>query len=189
MMLNSQRPFRAQIVPLRRRSRIAGRQIAVAVGWMAREAQVHGLKASVRVRAILAECAAAAVPRIGFRPSLEMLESRTLLSAVSFSNGVLTLTGDAGAANSLTVDLQSNGGFWANADGHVLSTNPGAVSKISITGGSGADWIYINSGISTAAVINTLGGTDTVRGGGGYDTITSGRWQRYDLRLRYHDAR
>src|SRR6185437_14764522 len=153
MMLYSQRKVRAQIVPLRRRSRIAAGQMIAAVNRVVRDAGAQGKNVSKHVHTMLVQCAEAAVPQFAIRPALESLESRTLLSSVTLSSGVLTLTGDAGAGNSLTVDLQSNGGYWANADGHTLSTNPGAVSRISITGGSGSDLIYINHHIRTNAII------------------------------------
>ncbi|HEY8748608.1 MAG TPA: calcium-binding protein, partial [Tepidisphaeraceae bacterium] len=175
MMDWSRKGFRADFVSSGRFVRLTTLEIGHLLARWASQAQEFGTLASTRIRARLAQCAAAAAPQIGdMIPATERLEGRTLLSSVSLSGSTLILTGDSGANNSLTVDLQSNGGYWANADGKTLSTAKGSVSKISIIGGAGADTIYINSGISTNAVINTYGGTDSIRGGGGYDTITCG---------------
>src|SRR5437762_824632 len=101
MKSSSQRGFRATMVPLRRRSQIAGRKILAAAGRVAREARVQGVHASAQIQSLLSRCAAAAAPRLGLLPALENLEHRTMLSSATLSGGVLTLTGDTGADNSL----------------------------------------------------------------------------------------
>lgn len=180
--------FRANVVSMRRHLRAGRREFGTLLARVAAQTRrIHersrGYAQQLRrihdrsrryVDQLLAQCAAAAAPRVALCPATETLEGRRLLSAVSLSSGVLKLTGDSWTGNSLTVDLQSNGGFWVNADGHIISTSPGAVSSISITGGSGADAVYINPGIKVAATINTYGGNDTIKGGSGYDNITAG---------------
>ena len=96
-----------------------------------------------------------------------------IVSAI-ITGTTLFVTGSATSANNLSVNLQSNGGFYANADGRTISTIPGVVQSIVVTGGSAADEVWINPSIKVAATINTYGGNDLIKGGSGYDTITTG---------------
>lgn len=116
---------------------------------------------------------AAAEAALARRPGMERLEGRQLFSSVTLSQGVLTLTGDSAAANTLSVDYIS-GNYVANCDGHVLTAAPSAVQSIQITGGSAADFVYLNPSVSSPATINSGEGNDTIRTGSYNETITSG---------------
>jgi len=119
----SRRGLRARMVPLRRRSQQAGRQILAAVGRVAREAQVQSAHASAGIQSLISRCAVAAAPKFALHPALENLENRTMLSSATLTDGVLTLTGDAGSDNSLTVDIY-NGQYSATADGCRRAQSP-----------------------------------------------------------------
>ena len=175
MKQESPNGFCARVVPAGKRLGAAGREMGNRLARWAMQAQKYGASTSVQVRRKLAECAAAAAPRASF----EGLEGRTMLSAVTLTNGVLTLTGDQNATNSLTVDVGGNGTLWVNADGHIINPSAGSVQSINITGGDGTDWVYINPAVSTPATINTYGGNDHIQGGSGYDTISTGDGNDY----------
>jgi hypothetical protein len=104
------------------------------------------------------------------------LENRWLMSnSVSLNNGLLTLAGDATAGSNITVTLTNNhASISANANGHLLLVATSAVKQIQITGGSGNDNVYIDTGITVPATINGGDGNDGIRGGGGYNVITDG---------------
>jgi len=117
MRSNSLR-VRAAVVPIRRCNprrqsasyTAAGRVGAAGPEWRGREVSDRVSVAAGPV------CGGGGTPRVlavSGHASVEGLEGRALLSAVWVSNGVLNLAGDAGTGNSLTVDLQSNGGYWA----------------------------------------------------------------------------
>src|SRR5258706_2464548 len=122
--------FRADFVPSQPRAVAAAREIGNLLARWAAQAQEFAARTSSRARGILAACVEAAAPSADLRPATERLEGRTLLASVWLSNGTLYLAGDTNTGNSLTVDLQSNGGYWANVNGKTLSTAPGAVRSI-----------------------------------------------------------
>lgn len=153
--------------------RSMGRGARVAFGRVSRHARRYGSDVSTRVSELLAACAAAATPRARLCMTVEPLEGRRLYSSVTLANGVLTLVGDPSSSNSLGVDL-SGGTITSHANGQFLNADLGSVQSISITGGSGADFVYVNPGISAPAVINTGDGNDTIYSGPTADTITCG---------------
>jgi PKD domain/RTX calcium-binding nonapeptide repeat (4 copies) len=107
----------------------------------------------------------------------ELLESRQLLStSLTLSNGVLTLRGDPIKGSSLTASLDSSGKHInAGADqGHIGTYNLSAVHQIDVIGGSGNDYIYIDSAIKVNVSITGGDGNDVIRGGGAYNVITDG---------------
>ena len=158
-----------------RQTRIPTRQMVDLFNHCTADVKERAARASKQVRELLARCAEAAAPQFALLlPALEPLERRTFLSAVTLSNGVLHLSGDATGFNSLTVDLQGNGQLLANADGHKFELEPSAVQSISITGGGGPDWVYINPLIKVDANFSPGDGNDTIWGGTGADTITAG---------------
>ena len=166
-MARSREGFRAWSVSVGRTTGSRARHGAVLlVRWAGHQSR----RTSQWARAALARAAAGAV---GPRPALEALEGRQLLSAVSFHAGVLTLIGDPGIPNSLSVEL-GNGILGANANGHSRIVNSAAVTRISISGGQKNDFVYINPQIHVPATISTFAGDDTIKGGGGLDSIVAG---------------
>jgi PKD domain/RTX calcium-binding nonapeptide repeat (4 copies) len=111
--------------------------------------------------------------------AFETLEGRTLLSTaqgVTLSNGVLTITGNATTGSSLTANLVNSGkSIDASADdAHAMTVPLSSVKSIVITGGSGGDYIFVDQGITLPVTISGGAGNDSVRGGGGSNTITEG---------------
>src|SRR2546423_1283529 len=104
-----------------------------------------------------------------YRAVFESLEDRRLLSSVSFSNGVLPLTGDENAANKLTVFANEHGRVWGLANNNGTSVSVKSVKSIHIIGGSGADLIEIDPRLHKPTTIDAGAGDDTIRGGGGPD--------------------
>lgn len=156
------------------RIRLARRQLArlmARIGTGVREWSADTWSQLARLASALAEASAASPLR---RAAIEALEGRQLLSAVSFSAGTLTLTGDAGSANTASVDLFAGGWIGANVDGKRLAEPVSAVQQIRITGGSGRDVIYINPAIHAKATIATGAGDDTIKAGNTDATIDSG---------------
>jgi hypothetical protein len=112
---------------------------------------------------------------------LESLEDRRLMSttavnSVWLSNGVLYLQGSPTLASNITVNLVKNGSeIDASADhNHAMIVARSAVNSIQINGGSGNDYIYVDSGLTVPVTINGGEGNDQVRGGGGKNTIIEG---------------
>jgi hypothetical protein len=111
--------------------------------------------------------------------AFETLEGRTLLSTtqgVTLSNGVLTITGNATAGCSLTANLVNSGkSVDASADNsHAMTVPLSSVKSIVINGGSGNDYIFVDQNITLPVTISGGAGNDSVRGGGGSNTITEG---------------
>jgi Ca2+-binding RTX toxin-like protein len=136
--------------------------------WVARRSQWQN-----EVRSLLAMCAESALPQIGM-PMVQNLEGRVLMSSATLSNGVLSLIGDSGSGNSLTVDIGAGGTYYVNVDGHVYYPAASSVKSISITGGSGNDLVYVNPSIKLSATINTFNGNDIIKAVGSNNTITVG---------------
>ncbi len=111
----------------------------------------------------------------------ELLEGRRLLSvsgSVTFnsSTGILSITGDPTTGCQLTAYLSSNGtAVNGSADnGHLGSEALSSVKGIDITGGSGGDYVYVDTALTVPVTINSGAGNDTIRGGGGHNTIIAG---------------
>jgi hypothetical protein len=115
--------------------------------------------------------------------AFETLENRTMMStsvassnSVTLANGILYVTGNPTLACSLTANLANNGtAIHASADNsHALTVALSSVKSIQITGGSAADYIYVDQNIKLPVTISGGGGNDAVRGGGGKNTIYEG---------------
>jgi hypothetical protein len=116
------------------------------------------------------------------RAIAETLEVRKLLSSsVTFSNGVLTLSGDPTRAANLTVNLKNNGNTIQGDAyfGHTLSVPTSSVTAIDITAGSASTYVFIDQRITAAASITAGNGQDSIRGGGGANTIIAGDGNDY----------
>lgn len=116
--------------------------------------------------------AAAATPR--HHAAMEPLEGRALLSAVLFSDGVLTLAGDDTRANIIRVDYHGGKNVTAIANGVYRSVPRSQVGSIRITGGSGIDRIRISKSLRVPTLIQTGAGNDLVIGGAGPDVVYGG---------------
>jgi hypothetical protein len=110
----------------------------------------------------------------------ESLENRLCMSgstnSVSLVNGILDIQGNSTNASNLTANLVNSGkSIDASADnGHAMTVPLSSVKGISIVGGSGSDYIFVDSGITLPVTINGGNGNDAVRGGGGFNTIIEG---------------
>ncbi len=114
--------------------------------------------------------------RLAVSAMFESLETRTFFNSVSLVSGVLEIQGSATSGSSLTANLVNSGkSIDASADdGHAMTVALSSVKAISITGGSGNDYIFVDQGITVPVTINGGNGNDDVRGGGGSNTITEG---------------
>jgi hypothetical protein len=112
----------------------------------------------------------------GPRP-LESLEGRQLMSAgtVALVDGVLEVTGNSTVASALSVQPTSSSDsyYTANAgNGQLLTVPASSIKAVLITGGTGADTIYVDQSVTVPVTINGGGGNDGIRGGGGPNTIS-----------------
>lgn len=116
-------------------------------------------------------------------PVIDMLENRQLLSAVTFSNGIVTVTGSTTAANHMQVGLSTSGSELTanNGQGQLQTYDTSSVKGISIVGGSGNDYVYIDKAITVPATINSGDGNDIIRDGGGDNTIIAGNGNDFFL--------
>jgi len=105
------------------------------------------------------------------------LESRTLLSSVSVSGGVLHIVGDQKSANSITVARNSAGVITANINGRRRSFACDVITKVVIDGGALADRLAINEDAQLLGVpVEIKGGAsdDTLIGSAGNDLLKGG---------------
>ena len=106
---------------------------------------------------------------------VEDLEQRRMMSAVTFSDGVLSVTGSADASNDVSLKLDATKTRIVVAANQVVQEfNLTNVSAINITGGNQADVVNVSLEIDVGAWIDVGAGDDTVMGGGGNDTIFGG---------------
>jgi hypothetical protein len=100
--------------------------------------------------------------------------SSSVTNSVSLTNGTLYIQGNPTQGCNLTAYLEDNGTkIDASADnGHAITVSLSSVKAISITGGTGNDYIFVDDGIVLPVTINGGGGNDTIRGGGGKNTIS-----------------
>jgi len=106
---------------------------------------------------------------------VEDLEQRRMMSAVTFSEGVLSVTGSADASNDVSLKLDATKTRIVVAANQVVQEfNLTNVSAINITGGNQADVVDVSLEIDVGAWIDVGAGDDTVMGGGGNDTIFGG---------------
>jgi hypothetical protein len=166
--------FCTRVVASRRQLAKNTRLVRTSFAQFSSRANEYRESISVRVSELLAACAAAAAPRFCMSSTMEKLENRQLLSSVSLTGGTLTLTGNSSGNNALIVDVGSSGSIAANANGQMFNATTASVKNISITGGSGNDWVYINPSLGLPATISTFAGNDTIKGGSGIDVIDGG---------------
>src|SRR5205085_1536108 len=91
---------------------------------------------------------------------IEGLEDRRLLSAASFSGGVLSLTGDPSSPNQFSIAQTRPGYIGGNVNGKTAGGPASAVHAIRISGGNARDVLYINPALNIPALIRTFGGDD-----------------------------
>src|SRR6185436_18428503 len=96
--------------------------------------------ANIRRTDAIRKAAAAVVP-------MERLEDRRLFSSVSLTNGVLSLSGDDGRDNSLTVTL-SGSNYVAKANTVSKTVSASSVKSIKIFGANQKDTIKIDTKIA-----------------------------------------
>jgi Ca2+-binding RTX toxin-like protein len=101
----------------------------------------------------------------------ESLEGRVLLNAVLGADGVLHITGTAGA-DVVGINLSTTK-LLVGLNGTSSQFSAGSVKSISIDLGDGADRLDIGSGVGAIYCLGGLG-DDTINGGDGSDTITAG---------------
>jgi Ca2+-binding RTX toxin-like protein len=108
--------------------------------------------------------------------AVEGLESRTLLSA-TLSDGVLTVTGTAGADRIEVQNRSDKGQIKLELNGRETKYAFSSVTKIVIDGLAGNDVISYSGrdgGLNVPGVLNGGDGDDSIEGGLGNDTITGG---------------
>ncbi|MEO6437268.1 MAG: PKD domain-containing protein, partial [Tepidisphaeraceae bacterium] len=107
------------------------------------------------------------------RPALpiEPLEQRRMLASVDLSGGILSLTGNNGMRNTMTVMRSGTSNYVAKVGSLTRTVSASSVSQIRITGGNWNDTITIDSGITEKSLIKGMDGNDSIKGGGGADSI------------------
>src|SRR5689334_4008621 len=107
----------------------------------------------------------------GFVPA-EDLESRRLLST-TLSGSTVIVTG-SGSADDIFVRLDKSGRIVVEENGSIQRFAGSNVTRVSINGGSGDDYVNVELAITLPTTINGQGGFDTLLGGGGPDSISGG---------------
>ncbi len=105
---------------------------------------------------------------------IETLESRQLLSAITFAAGIVKVTGDASSSNSMSAEIGNSGKLSFQVNGQWDSYNSSDVKGIEFDGGSAADAVYLDIAIQQPATVHTGAGNDTLRGGGAKDYLDAG---------------
>ena len=106
-------------------------------------------------------------------PVIETLEGRQMLSSVSLSGGVLTLSGDNGRTNVLSVSRGGNQ-VLAEANDRKVWYDYNKVNSIRITGGDRNDRVSVSDQIYRDATVYAGAGDDFVLTGSGNDLIYGG---------------
>jgi PKD repeat protein len=101
---------------------------------------------------------------------IEPLEQRQLLSGVTFSNGVLSLSGSDGQNNTLTVTV-SGSSLIAKSNSISKTVSTSSVSKIMVYGGNQADKVSISTSITKPVYVDGRYGNDSISTGNGNDTV------------------
>src|SRR5215213_7381354 len=108
-------------------------------------------------------------------PPFEAMESRQLMSAITLTNGVLTLRGDADAPAVMSVDYNAQAGQWrASLNGTEQQYAAGEVTSIRMIGGSKNDVALVDASVNVPADIRTGAGNDKISGGAAADYIDAG---------------
>ncbi len=133
------------------------------------------------LRRLLGRPGVEALALAGTAGRLESLEGRRLMSAgLTFAGGVLTVTGSPTAGSNLNVTYSASAGtITGSYNGKLLVEPTASVKGLSIVGGSGADYIHVDSTIMVPETIASGDGNDTVQGGGGTTTVTIGNGNTY----------
>ena len=119
--------------------------------------------------------------RSSVRTTIDALESRRLLAAVTFASGTLTLTGTA-AAETFVVQPKAGDATMveASVDGTVVQTVSVAdLTNIVIFGNDGDDKITVSESLTFRAVLHGGNGNDTIHGGGGNDFVAGEKGNDY----------
>src|SRR5438045_1209402 len=91
--------------------------------------------------------------------AMETLEARTLMSAVSFQGGVLSLTGDANSPNKIVVSLRPRKGeVVARVNRTVQILALAGLTEIDVAGGGRNNTIKIDPRLKVPAIIHTGAG-------------------------------
>ena len=108
-------------------------------------------------------------------PLSEILESRTLLSSASISQGVLRIVGDQNTANNISVKRTSDTEVSVTINGHTQVFGAcDTITGVAIHGGDKADRLAIDETGQLLAVPVTIdgsGGNDTIIGSNGGDSL------------------
>ena len=107
------------------------------------------------------------------RAVLETLETRQMLSSVTFDSGHLTITGLGNKTNAIQLK-QVNGRVMTVINGDRSSRQLEGIKSITITGGDKADYIEVEQKLTVPVTIHAKAGDDRVIGGGGNDVIEGG---------------
>jgi Ca2+-binding RTX toxin-like protein len=108
---------------------------------------------------------------------IEPLEGRALLSAVTLSNGVLTVTGNATADRIEVQRRADKGQLKIEINGAEKKFTYSSVKKIVINSLGGNDFVDVSGrdgGVAIPMSVNGGDGNDTLHGGNGNDTINGG---------------
>ncbi|MBC7785677.1 MAG: PKD domain-containing protein [Burkholderiales bacterium] len=107
------------------------------------------------------------------RAVVETLETRQMLSAVSFEGGVLSITGLANKSNNMTVRVKGHR-VITNLNGDTSSRRLAGLKSITITGGDKNDAIDVDPRMTLPVTILSRAGNDRIRAGNGNDRIEGG---------------
>src|SRR5437868_4973687 len=110
-------------------------------------------------------------PTFRFRPGLESLDRRSLLS-VTLANGLLDVFGSTGP-DVIRITQPAAGKIRATCDstGDNQTFDLSAVRNILVRSRGGDDTVVVGPNITVPAEVRAWAGDDTVLGGGGNDTI------------------
>ena len=106
--------------------------------------------------------------------TLEPLEDRRLLSAVTLQDGVLKVVGDSNANNKLVVQPHGTTGLYAYANNVNRKLARSAVRLVKFFGGAKVDTIALASNLNIPAEVRAGAGNDSIKLGGGRDYVDAG---------------
>ncbi len=104
---------------------------------------------------------------------VETLETRQMLSSVSFESGHLIVNGLANKSNSIQVK-QVDGRVMALVNGQQSSRQLAGIKSITITGGDKNDYIEVDQRVTVPVKIYGRAGDDRIIAGGGNDYVEGG---------------
>src|SRR5262245_54287306 len=119
------------------------------------------------------------MPRDVVRPIFESLESRQLLSSISFDDGILSISGYTTTSTIINIPadwhkMTINGALGKKLPAIMAKIGSAALKMVRITTYDFADKIVIDPSLRFRTYINTGSGNDTVLTGAGEDTIFGG---------------